>query len=47
LRDALAPFAGEWRILAAFENMPAADIGARVHDGKTWEHHFELTYTRA
>jgi hypothetical protein len=29
-RDALAPFVGEWRILAAFDNMPPADIGARV-----------------
>jgi hypothetical protein len=30
LRDALAPFVGEWTILAAFENAPPADIGARV-----------------
>jgi hypothetical protein len=29
-REALAPFVGEWRILAAFENMPPADIGAWV-----------------
>jgi hypothetical protein len=30
LREALAPFVGEWKILAAFENMPPADIGARA-----------------
>ncbi len=29
-RAALAPFVGEWTILAAFESAPAADIGARV-----------------
>jgi hypothetical protein len=28
--EALAPFVGEWRILAAFEGGPAGDIGARV-----------------
>jgi hypothetical protein len=28
--DALEPFVGEWRILAAFEDVPAADVGARV-----------------
>jgi hypothetical protein len=27
---ALAPFVGAWRILAAFESTPPADIGARV-----------------
>jgi dihydrofolate reductase len=29
-REALTPLFGEWRILAAFENMPPADIGGRV-----------------
>jgi hypothetical protein len=28
LRDALAPFVGQWRILATFGNTPPADVGA-------------------
>jgi hypothetical protein len=28
--DALAPFVGEWRILAELENAPRGDIGARA-----------------
>ncbi|HKA97185.1 MAG TPA: hypothetical protein VKD66_13040 [Streptosporangiaceae bacterium] len=30
LRHALAPFVGEWRILAAFGDTPPADIGAKA-----------------
>ena len=30
LRHALAPFVGEWRILAAFGNTPPADVGAKA-----------------
>jgi hypothetical protein len=29
--DALAPFVGEWKILAAFEHMQPADVGGRVN----------------
>jgi hypothetical protein len=40
--DALEPFIGEWRLVAAFEDMPPAD-----GHSTTWEHDFDLTYTRA
>jgi hypothetical protein len=36
-REALAPFVGEWMILAAFENMPPADIGAGSASSGWWE----------
>jgi hypothetical protein len=29
-RVALEPFVGEWRLMAAFESVPPADVGARV-----------------
>lgn len=28
--EALAPFVGEWRLVAAFKDIPPADVGARV-----------------
>ena len=30
MRHALAPFVGEWRILATFGNTPPADVGAKA-----------------
>jgi hypothetical protein len=53
--DALAPFVGEWKLLAGFGGEPATDMGARVridgvceicHDGETWEKDFDLAYER-
>ena len=45
-RDALAPFIGEWRILATFGDTPAAGRWELCHDGTTWDHDFDLTYAR-
>jgi hypothetical protein len=45
MRHALAPFVGEWRILAAFGDTPAA--GRSATTARRWEHDFDLTYLRS